>query len=113
MKQKQTELGQQALIVTAQQLVQNTLITGAVMYKTLIDQVIYPFMQVTTAMTATAKLYEALQDIQATLSADSNSSKQVKTQLSRGFCLSVPELGDLLISHEEDVVFTGNKELKN
>lgn len=107
-ERKQTELGQMALMVTAQQLVQNTLLTGAVMYKTLIDQVIYPFMQVATAMTATAKLYEVLQDIQATISANPNSSKQVKTQLSRGFCLSVPELGDLLISHEGDVVFTGN-----
>lgn len=35
----------------------------------------------------------------------SSTTSTVGTELSRGFCLSIPELGDLLISHEGDVVF--------
>lgn len=35
----------------------------------------------------------------------SSTTSTVGTELSREFCLSIPELGDLLISHEGDVVF--------
>ena len=108
-EQRQNELGQMMLAIKAQQLVQSTLVAGALVYKTMVEQVVSPFMQMTTAMVAaTAKLYEVLQKVQASVSADKTPPKTVQTQLSRGFCLSIPELGELLISHEGDVVFSGS-----
>jgi adhesin HecA-like repeat protein len=88
-----------------------------------------------------AKLYEILQNVKATVEsqaktalftektppqqnvaetavAETNAAetpkteiKTVETAVSHGFCLNIPELGDLLISHDGDVVFDSTKSI--
>lgn len=103
-------------------------------YQTIFSQVVAPFMVSTAAIQSsvtatTAALYEILQKVQAETqqstplkdtdtrdelsretsnpegATQSSATDMVETELSRGFCLSIPELGDLLISHDGDVVF--------
>ena len=59
------------------------------------------------------QLYEILEKVKAEVKEEAimapssfpMAPKSLETELSRGFCLAIPELGDLLISHEGDVVF--------
>jgi hypothetical protein len=116
----------------AQTMVTSAIIQKAYAYKTIFDQVVAPFMVASAMhMSAMAKLYEILQTVKATVITESSpqlreesepesepeheiepeesATEEIETQLSRGFCLNISELGDLLISHEGDVVFDSGK----
>lgn len=98
---------------TARQLVQES---ATVAYKTITEQLIYPFM--TAAMMtleAGARLCEILQNVKANISGKEQTSKscETETQISRGFCLNIPELGDLLISHDGDIILDTKENLKS
>ena len=83
---------------------------------------VVPFMALAaytaSQITEQAKLIEILQNVKATIESEKDSQKnsepvietqQLETQISRGFCLNIPELGDLLISPDGDVVFDTSK----
>ena len=103
---------QTVFAVTAMQLVQKS---ATAVYKTITKQIIYPFM--TAAMVtleAGARLYEILQNVKANVNKIEQASKsyETETQISRGFCLNIPELGDLLISHDGDIILDAKEQLK-
>lgn len=103
---------QTVFAVTAMQLVQKS---AAVFYKTITEQIIYPFMTAAMATLETgARLYEILQNVKSNISEIEQTSKsyETETQISRGFCLNIPELGDLLISHDGDIILDAKEQLK-
>jgi hypothetical protein len=51
-------------------------------------------------------------DVSGEFLPESAVTREIETTISRGFCLSIPELGDLLISHEGDVVFDAQKSIE-
>lgn len=120
-----TQMKEVGFTVLAQKLVEST-------YQTIVNQFITPFMLLATLAQQSdqyqrteekkqpqeefeeaPQLFEILEKVKAEVSqgaimAPSSfpiAPKPVETELSRGFCLAIPELGDLLISHEGDVVF--------
>lgn len=111
-KEESTEI-QTAFAVTAMQLIQEGMAT---VYKTIVDQIIYPFMLATTmTLEASVRLYEVLQNVKANITdgeKETLDSDEINTEISRGFCLNIPELGDLLISHDGDVVLNAERQLE-
>ena len=120
-----TQMEEVGFTVLAQKLVEST-------YQTIVNQFITPFMLLATIAQQSGwyqqtekkkqrqeesekspQLYEILEKVKAEVkeeaimapSSFSIAPKPLETELSRGFCLAIPELGDLLISHEGDVVF--------
>ena len=103
---------QTAFAVKAMQLVQES---ATVVYKTITEQLIYPFMTAAiVTLEAGARLREILQNVKASISETEPTSKscETETQISRGFCLNIPELGDLLISHDGDIILDAREQLK-
>jgi hypothetical protein len=108
----------------AVQVLQKVLVEQAYVYKTILDQIIAPFMAATVAVaTEAARLYEILQKVTATVEVEETKIEEipeegepsipgpqkVETELSRGYCLEMQGVGDLLISPEGGVVFEAKK----
>ena len=115
----ETGIEQTGFMITAQKLVTET-ISGVIRqtYQTIFDQVVAPFMVAATVLQSTVvpALFEILQKASVELKRKKDDSveetKTTETQISHGFCFSIPEIGNLLISHDGDVVLETEKSLQ-
>ena len=88
--------------------------------KILFEKAIYPFIVMAAynaaQMTAMAKLTEILQNVKVVgeekkdQQLDTVETKEMNTLLSRGFCLSIDGLGDLLLTNDGDIVLSGSSD---
>lgn len=75
-------------------------------YETIIHQFLSPFMSSSKSIRS-ANIYELLQNTTAEIKIKGKkNNKRIKTELSRGYCLSIPELGDILILHQGDIILS-------
>ena len=123
------EIQKDAFEISVEQPVNQQGVTSTVMqalpivYETVFKKIVAPFMASTLSFMAqkieAEKLYEVLQKVKMEVCSENSGNEfktdvqnEIETEISRGFCLTaIPELGDLLISHDGDVVFNTEKTL--
>ncbi|KAI5530560.1 hypothetical protein TVAGG3_0339860 [Trichomonas vaginalis G3] len=85
-------------------------------YRTILNHALSTFLLSKPIKVGTTQLYELIEKVTIQTSNPEESqfpTEPVNTELSRGFCISLPELGDFIISHDGNIIINGNENMKD